>query len=91
MASLTLRLRVDPATGKKDVIIDYESDADALPMEHEEEHRRLVEQAHRRGALRGRASWAGWSSSARRPARKAAAPRAATGNPQRARPGKRHE
>ena len=40
MASLTLSLRIDPATGKKDVLIKYESDADALPSEHEEEHRR---------------------------------------------------
>ena len=43
MASLTIRLRVDPATGKKDVIVDYESDSDALPQEHEEDHRRLVQ------------------------------------------------
>jgi hypothetical protein len=41
-AELTLRLRVDPATGKRELVIDYASDADALPMEHEEEHRRLA-------------------------------------------------
>jgi hypothetical protein len=43
MAELILRLRVDPATGRRTIVIDYASDADALPMEHEEEHRRLAE------------------------------------------------
>ncbi|MCE9667174.1 hypothetical protein LY474_05030 [Myxococcus stipitatus] len=52
MASLTLRLLVDPATGRKDVVIQYESDSDALPMEHEEEHRRLVDQLIAGGALK---------------------------------------
>ncbi|MCP3102327.1 hypothetical protein LZ198_25990 [Myxococcus sp. K15C18031901] len=51
MASLILRLVVDPATGRKDVVIQYESDSDALPMEHEEEHRRLVDQLIAGGAL----------------------------------------
>lgn len=42
MAELNIRLQIDPETGKKNLIIEYESDADMLPMEHEEEHRRLV-------------------------------------------------
>ena len=42
MADLILRLRVDPATGRRELVIDYTSDADALPMEHEEDHRRLA-------------------------------------------------
>lgn len=42
MPTLTLRLEVDPATKKKNVWVKYESDSDALPMEHEEEHKRLV-------------------------------------------------
>ena len=42
MANLILRLRVDPVTGRREVVIDYTSDSDALPMEHEEEHRRLA-------------------------------------------------
>jgi hypothetical protein len=41
-SELTLRLRVDPATGKREVVVDYTSDADALPIEHEDEHRRLA-------------------------------------------------
>ncbi len=43
MAQLTIRLVVDQGTGKKNVIIGYESDASALPMEHEEDHKRLVQ------------------------------------------------
>lgn len=42
MAELNIRLSIDPSTGKKNLIIEYESDSDMLPMEHEEEHRRLV-------------------------------------------------
>jgi hypothetical protein len=52
MASVTIRLRIDPATGKKDVLIDYESDADALPVEHEEAHRRVVDRLIEGGLLR---------------------------------------
>ncbi|MCP3062349.1 hypothetical protein LXT21_26515 [Myxococcus sp. K38C18041901] len=52
MASLILRLLVNPQTGRKDVVIQYESDSDALPMEHEEEHRRLVDQLVAGGALK---------------------------------------
>jgi hypothetical protein len=43
VARMTIRLVVNPTTGKREVDIAYESDSDALPMEHEEEHRRLVE------------------------------------------------
>ena len=43
MARLVIRLLTDPVTGKRQVDVAYESDADALPMEHEQEHRRLVE------------------------------------------------
>ena len=41
-SELVLRLRVDPTTGKREVVVDYTSDADALPIEHEDEHRRLA-------------------------------------------------
>lgn len=43
MAELTIRLRRDPDTGKHDIIIDMKSDEDALPHEHEQMHRQLVE------------------------------------------------
>ncbi len=42
MPDLILRLRVDPVTGRREVVVDYSSDADALPMEHEEAHRQLA-------------------------------------------------
>ena len=42
MATLTLRLETDPNTKKKNVWVKYESDSDALPMEHEEAHRKIV-------------------------------------------------
>ncbi len=43
MAEMTIQLRIDPNTGKKDIVISLDSDADMLPHEHEEQHRRLVE------------------------------------------------
>jgi hypothetical protein len=44
MADVTIRFRHNPATGKRDLVISYESDQDALPHEHERDHRALVEQ-----------------------------------------------
>lgn len=43
MAEVTIRLVVDKVTGRKDVVISYTSDADALPFEHEDEHKRIVD------------------------------------------------
>lgn len=54
MAELILRLRVDPVTGKREVVIDYASDSDALPMEHEEDHRRLAEKVIDGGLKNGK-------------------------------------
>jgi hypothetical protein len=51
MAEMTIRLRCDPETGKKDIIISLTSDADALPHEHEQQHRALVEKLLNRGLL----------------------------------------
>jgi hypothetical protein len=45
MAELTIMLRRDPNTGKQNIIIKLDSDADALPQEHEQMHRRLVQEA----------------------------------------------
>jgi hypothetical protein len=38
----TLILKKDPQTGKFILEVGYESDSSALPMEHEEEHRKLA-------------------------------------------------
>jgi FtsH ternary system domain X3-analog len=43
MAELTIRLRRDPQSGKQDIVITLRSDEDALPHEHEQMHRQLVE------------------------------------------------
>jgi DNA-binding GntR family transcriptional regulator len=52
MASLTIKLQVDPQTKKKNVIIKYDSDSDALPQEHEEQHRALVDALIKNGTLK---------------------------------------
>jgi hypothetical protein len=51
MAVMTIRLRCDPATGKKDIIISLRSDEDLLPHEHEQQHRALVEKLIHQGLL----------------------------------------
>jgi hypothetical protein len=43
MAEMTIMLRRDPNTGKQNIIIKLDSDPDALPLEHEQMHRALVE------------------------------------------------
>ncbi len=52
MAEMTIRLRCDPATGKKDIIISLRSDEDALPHEHEQMHRALVDKLIEGGLLK---------------------------------------
>ena len=51
MAEMTIQLRIDPETGQKSLVIGYRSDADALPQEHEEDHRKLVDRLVEGGAL----------------------------------------
>ena len=43
MAQLLIALRRDAVTGKQNIIVKLDSDADALPIEHEQLHRTLVE------------------------------------------------
>jgi hypothetical protein len=43
MAEMTIMLRRDPNTGKQNIIIKLDSEPDALPHEHEQMHRALVE------------------------------------------------
>ncbi len=43
MAEMTIRLHCNPETGKKDIIVSLKSDEDALPMEHEQDHKALVD------------------------------------------------
>ena len=52
MASVTIRLIVDQETGKKDIVISYESDDDAMPIEHEDAHRAIVDKLIEGGAIK---------------------------------------
>jgi hypothetical protein len=52
MAEMTIRLRTNPETGKKDIIVDLRSDDDALPHEHEQRHRALVQRLLEGGLVR---------------------------------------
>ncbi len=51
MAEMMIRLVSNPKTGKRDIYIDYESDDDALPHEHEQDHRDILEQLLGQGIL----------------------------------------
>lgn len=52
MASALIRLMVDPVTNKRTITIAHTSDADALPHEHEESHRELVEKLMEGGIMK---------------------------------------
>ena len=43
MALMTIRLVRNPKTGKQTVVVKLDSETDALPIEHEQLHRELVE------------------------------------------------
>lgn len=43
MAEMIIILRRDPQTGRQNIVVKLDSDPDALPIEHEELHKRLVE------------------------------------------------
>jgi hypothetical protein len=51
MAEMIIQLRRDPQTGKQTVTIKLHSDPDALPHEHEQMHRELVEKLINKGLL----------------------------------------
>jgi hypothetical protein len=52
MAEITIRLIYNTRTGKKDLFIDFESEPDALPIEHEQQHRAIVGQLLGKNVLR---------------------------------------
>ena len=51
MAEMTIKLKCDPVTGKKDIIISLSRDEDALPHEHEQQHKALVDKLIEGGML----------------------------------------
>jgi hypothetical protein len=44
MARMIIQLRTDALSGKQNILVKLDSDPDALPIEHEQLHRRLIEQ-----------------------------------------------
>jgi hypothetical protein len=52
MAEMTIRLIPDPTTGKKNIIISLSSDAEAMPHEHEQQHRALVDKLIQGGIVK---------------------------------------
>jgi hypothetical protein len=52
MPEMTIRLLRDPETGKQNIIIKLRSDEDALPHEHEQMHRALVDKLLNGGILK---------------------------------------
>ena len=52
MPEMTIRLQIDPATGKKNIVVSLRSDEDALPHEHEQQHRALVEKLIQGGIIK---------------------------------------
>lgn len=52
MPEMTIQLRRDPQTGKQNIIVKLSSDEDALPHEHEQLHRALVDKLIEGGILK---------------------------------------
>ena len=52
MAEMTIRLQYDPVTGKRDIIVTLKSEDDSLPLEHEQQHRQLVDKLVHGGILK---------------------------------------
>jgi hypothetical protein len=52
MAEMTIRMILDPQTGKKQIVISMKSDEDALPHEHEQAHRAVVDKLIQGGLVK---------------------------------------
>ncbi len=52
MPEMTIRLHRDPETGKQNIVVKLRSDEDALPHEHEQMHRALVDKLINGGILK---------------------------------------
>jgi hypothetical protein len=52
MPEMTIRLRINPQTGKKDIIVSLSGEADALPHEHEQMHKALVDKLIEGGIIK---------------------------------------
>ena len=54
MPEMTIRLICDKQTGKKNIIISLDGDEDALPQEHEQLHKAVVEKLLGKGLIKGK-------------------------------------
>jgi len=52
VGEFTVRFKFDTTTGRKEIVVEYESDQDALPVEHEKRHRQIVEQLLGQGIIK---------------------------------------
>jgi hypothetical protein len=52
LAELTIKLVYNLNTGKQDVFVDFVSEDDALPIEHEKDHRKIIENLLGQGILK---------------------------------------
>ena len=52
MPEMTIQLRRDPQTGNQNIVVKLRSDEDALPHEHEQMHRALVDKLIDGGILK---------------------------------------
>jgi len=52
MPEMTIQLRINPNTGKKDIIVSLSGESDSLPHEHERQHKQLVDQLIEGGMLK---------------------------------------
>jgi len=51
MGQIIIKLRANKETGKKDIVIEYESEEDQTGWEHEKRHKRIVEELIGKGVL----------------------------------------
>ena len=51
MGDILIRLRGNLQTGEKEVVVEYESEADRTTVEHERRHREIVERLVRDGVV----------------------------------------
>jgi hypothetical protein len=52
MGDITVRFKFDTTTGRKEIVVEYESDSDATPVEHEKHHRQIVEKLLGEGIIK---------------------------------------
>lgn len=51
MGQITIKLRANKETGKKDIVLEYESEEDMTGWEHEKRHKRILEDLIGKGVL----------------------------------------